>query len=235
MKLHSKYCIFIILVLLITIKQRLSATSLGVYSSVGAGQMTNFRSVIGRRQVYDNCFYGGGIIFETKITRIISYNYRINLGFEKVDFFHNTYFGSEYGNIVRSNLTNTICYVFRKAKRYNLWFGPQFGLHILSGNKYDTQDKYARDNALAITHSLLFNYLIDKYHENDRFMDLIVSFSPVVGINITPTDIVAISLESGFRCGIHFGIKNSHSNGSMFRYEGYFNLSFLFSIKRDDL
>lgn len=210
---------------------------LGPYISVAVGQMAHTQSSI--REVYDNYIFGGGGIFQTSIYRRGLYNYRLNFCFEKIYIPHTTKLGTDFRNTIRGNLINTIAYSIYKKRNYNLWIGPQIGLHILWGDNYLSDNKYNKLNTILIS-SIIMNpelpLIILLYSSNNyvKFTDFIFSFAPEIGIDINATDFLIVSLESGLRVGIHLPTNKISSSVTLYRFEGFFNLSFLFRINKEE-
>ncbi len=208
---------------------------LGTYMSVDAGQMAHTQS--SSHQIYDNYIIGGGLIFQTSIHRRGSYNYRLNFGFEKVYIPHVKNMETDFRDTVRGNLINTIAYSIYKRRNYNLWIGPQIGFHILWGYKYlnnNKTTKYTTMSILSMVNPFLRLFITDyPFNSYEKINDIIFSFAPEIGIDLNLTDIVILSLESGLRIGIHLPI-NKKDFGTLYRYEGFFNLSFLFRIYKEE-
>lgn len=232
-----KKSIFILSILILLYADKLySNYYLGPYMSADAGQMIHTQSSL--HQIHNNYLIGGGLIFQTSIHRRGLYNYRLNLGFEKIYIPHTTKLGTDFSDIYRVNLFNTIAYSIYKRKNYNFWIGPQIGFHILRGYKYLNDSKSNKYTMMLIS-SMVDPFLriifidypfINRY---EKINDFIFSFAPEIGVDLNLTDIVILSLESGLRIGIHLPI-NKKDFGTLYRYEGFFNLSFLFRIYKEE-
>lgn len=233
-----KISIFILSILILLYSDKLySNYYLGPYMSAEAGQMIYTQS--SSNQIHNNYLIGGGLIFQTLIHRRGLYNYRLNLGFEKIYIPHTTKLGTDFSDTYRGNLFNTIAYSIYKRKNYNLWIGPQIGLHILRGYKYlndSKSNKYTMMLISSMVDPILQLFFIDYPFINryEKINDFIFSFAPEIGVDLNLTDIVILSLESGLRVGIHLPINKSNSTGTLYRFEGYINLSFLFRINKEE-
>ncbi len=222
--------LFSIVIILMYTEKSYSDYYLGPYLSIAAGQMTHKSS---SQQVYNNYIIGGGGIFQTSIHRKGLYNYRLNIGFEKVFMPHASYWGTDYRDTVRGNFINTISYSVYKKRNYDIWIGPSIGFHILWGNNY-TSDRKSFLNGISLIGYSVLPYILTENINYGNFGHFIFSFAPEIGIDINPTDLLIVSLESGLRVGVHLPIYKSYSYGRLYRYEGFFNLSFLFRISKEE-
>jgi hypothetical protein len=206
----KKSVILIFLVLVLSASVRTYAVSLGVYTDGSAGRMFLPDGTWGR-QVHENYSAGCGILLQKPLERVKNAGYRISFGFDRMFITRTTRLAADYNDMYRVNLANILTYSCYKWKKISVWVGPQTGLSFVSGRIYSAGSKHQRDlvfipgvppNTIAL---ILVN---DAMSRNRRFTDFILSFAPVIGVDINPDQLVTISADAGIRVGVHLKANN---------------------------
>ncbi|MFH0976744.1 MAG: hypothetical protein V1874_13250 [Spirochaetota bacterium] len=159
---------------------------------------------------------GTGFIFDTGIANDRLFNYRLQIGVNKVKMYNNH---SDIPNVdgYEYSIYNNFCFGFIRTPMFRIWAGPQFGFGFFDGT-YDvkTESTYPDEDS---------NYLSTTF----------ASIGLIAGINIHFDYKLSLGIDGGFRYKYHSGDagidRNTYWEEIKGReYETFIELSVLFRL-----
>lgn len=228
--MQKKFSIFLLVIVstFFTGLPNAAAIGLGFYADLplqdGSGDYTveDDDSVFGNTNKFDSSAdysaQGLGFVLDTNTARDSLFNYRMNLGYEKLEMEDTKLSPGAKLNLDGWVLDNTFGFGVYRNRNIRVWLGPQIRLAYYNGDA---------ESANGVT---------DPYHDYHLFA---FGFAPVVGVNFNPGDLFTSSLTMGYRFTKYYGASEYNGPNSQTDVdqtieadEGrlFINLSVLFRI-----
>ena len=194
------------------------ATGMGLYFSAGLGESEFDEEWSGNiwadlNTKGDSNTFGGGLVFDTAVAKNKLFNYRLNIGYEKLEYKADSIFNDTANTDITDStqdyqlyfhrvvLDNTFGFGVVRNKNWRLWIGPQIRLG------------YQWGNGNMLTEPLAMELELDGF---------LYGIAPVVGANIHIAKAVSIGFDSGYR--FNFSQGNLKKSFSSFNEAGDYKL-----------
>lgn len=189
---------------------QLSAVGLGVYAtaSKGSSTWTYHKNEIPDFDIdSDVSKLGLGFVLDTTLAYDSLFNYRLNIGYGKVNI-DNEGSGSDIEG-KNYHLFNTFGFGVLRSELIRLWLGPQIGFGFIRG-EYDSIPA----------------------GENNHFTTFFFSIGLITGINFNIGEVITLGIDGGYRINRHVGTADVGTSYGVTgtEKEVFVNLSFMFRI-----
>ncbi len=212
--MKTKYILYagLYIISISLLSSQLYATGLGIYGTASRGSSTwkyHKEGISDFNRDADISKLGFGFVLDTAVAMDNLFNYRLNVGYGKVNIDTKASGSDIEGK--NYHLFNTFGFGVLRSELIRLWLGPQIGVGFIRG-EYDSIPSSAKN----------------KY---DTFY---FSVGLVTGINFNIGEFVTIGIDGGYRINRHVGSANWGTSSSFgitgTEKEIFANLSFLFRI-----
>jgi hypothetical protein len=211
------------------------ATGLGLYFTYGSGSADldeNWEdsSFFELSTEGDTDFFGGGFVLDTAVARDRVFNYRLNVGFENLEYEADSVFNESVGapaifqvyefDINRIVLDHTFGFGIVRTEHFRMWIGPQLRIGGMWG---DGDQASGAQRAEA------------------DLVGVVVGFAPVLGFNFHTPGSVSFGIDLGYRWTYMGGVidkklssGNDDDDSFDFRETSFFvNFALLFRLGDD--
>jgi hypothetical protein len=164
-------------------------------------------------------YWGIGFLFDTRIAKRGILNYRLNIGYENVEYREKRSEGGRNDSHHRIRLDNTLGFGIVQTQLLRIWCGPQFRLSF---------EGFPGPEAIDAS-----------FYEGDGTA-WGVGIAPVLGINTGLNNTISLSIDLGYSInygsgtsstGISFSRERESWHSDITENEFFFNLSFIFRIR----
>ncbi|RLC25170.1 MAG: hypothetical protein DRH21_04380 [Deltaproteobacteria bacterium] len=179
----------------------------------------------------DAKFFGCGFIFDTAVAKDKVFNYRLQIGYEDVEYDLDSVYNEDLNmdisaivsnfelNIDRFVLDNTFGFGIVRMPNFRLWIGPQLRIGYMSGDGTMT--------------------LIDRTKCNLDFDGLVLGIAPVMGANFNLINNLTIGVDLGYRFNFFVGSLDKTSfryfdSGNFYGNDDTFFINFAFIYRFND-
>jgi len=179
----------------------------------------------------DAKFFGCGFILDTAVAKDKVFNYRLQIGYEDVEYdldsVHNEDLSRDISanvsnfelNIDRFVIDNTFGFGIVRIPNFRLWIGPQLRIGYMSG-----------DGTLTFIHGTK--------HKLD-FDGLVLGIAPVIGANFNLINNLTIGVDLGYRFNFFVGSldktsSSSYDSGNFYGNDDTLFINFALIYRFDD-
>jgi len=221
-----KLAVLFSIIFLICVPKSTYAIGFGLYfSPFNAGNsIVDWDNVGTDTNNWNTKHWGYGFIFDTRVARKGTFNYRLNVGFEIVEFKEKRNETNPKDSYFRFKIDNTFGFDIIQSSLLRLWFGPQIRL--------------ANERFPVVKYVEWSEYDYDEYIDDDDGSAFGVGIAPVLGINLNLGNKNSLSFDFGYRLnryiGRHYtgsGVSLRHEQATITEKEIFFNFSYIFRIR----
>jgi opacity protein-like surface antigen len=212
------------------------ATGLGLYLTYGDGSSeldenwdddSSFHELSTEG---DSEFYGGGFVLDTAVALDRVFNYRLNVGFEKLEYEADSVFNETLGSplafrvydldVKRLVIDNTFGFGIVRLEGFRMWLGPQIRIGGMWGDGNQATATQTAEVDVA---------------------GVVLGFAPVLGFNINAPGNVSIGIDLGYRWSFMGGkidkkLSTGYDDDDSFSFRErsvFINVSLLFRLNEN--